>query len=1060
MTKDAGRRAASARACGPHWRRAVLTVWVWCGLAVGCVAAARAVTNGCPFVFVVDDFEQGVAAWTNADSARMEWGSDPGSSNRFLRWTARDDGIGSIVFGGLDRRRIDFSRYDILQFRYRVAGKTIWNINPIVQQYPFMQGYRALYYCIDTLDVRLGEWQTFTLDLRLVENSWPNTYSRDRQEFRFEINQLAGAGATEISIDDVVLMRNVLGLERTYAGEWSASGDGSQRWRFSIPVRNGDAAAHRVQAAIAAGSAGRCRGAVSPPEADVPAGTSVTFVVDVTIPADVVRASPPYTGEMVQAEFAMPDVPELRLRTLLPAGIRPAQPRHPCLLALPEQARWIREQYASAATRTNLDPMLVKLVAMGTNVLAYRPQYPPCANGGYGYTVCPVDQTNLVEVAMANLPEATYQCPHCGRFYRGMFYEAAMKGWAGVHRANGSKARGAGINYLVTGDRAYAAKAAEILRGYIDAYLRLPLGALTAGLHTQIPSSGATRIGGSFMQEKDWLTDLAIALDCIRDSGALTEDEVESIRERVLVPSASTMMDHRVGLMNLQWMINGAAVFAGLAADDAAVVARAVYGDHGVAPLMAGGYGADGMWCENPSYINVMALNAYPVLSVLFDSGILAYTPEMDLRYKAPWYLAAPDGRFPTLGTGGPPGMGILINGVKSIARLSKDPEIAWIDAQHPRVSASWGSAASPYFESVAAAFRARAPVSGARPVKPIEPKSMLFPDYGVAVLRTPGTDMYAALAVGRHLVHGHFNKLSVNAYGKGGWFIRNQWGGYGEGFLDFVEPTASSSTIMVDGRSQDADTGELLWQRSTAAAEVVSARERGAWKDVEHERTLVQTADWLLILDRCLAESPHTYDWLYHSTLSQFAWTNGPAVKEAVRVIGELPPAAGMLDGRAAADSPRGRLTTLGDTVCYQYFLPADEVKVASGRTEIAYARKDGSGMRMTLLTDDPKPGLFRTRNPKWSMDGLIFRRRAADAAFAVMLQPHAKGDVPGATVERVRLLDAKTGKAAGLRQAQAVRVTNGGKSVLVVVNYAGVPLKTDYGQVVASTDRVSVLD
>ena len=115
---------------------------------------------------------------------------------------------------------------------------------------------------------------------------------------------------------------------------------------------------------------------------------------------------------------------------------------------------------------------------------------------------------------------------------------------------------------------------------------------------------------------------------------------------------------------------------------------------------------------------------------------------------------------------------------------------------------------------------------------------------------------------------------------------------------------------------------------------------------------------------------------------------------------------------------------------------------------------------MRMTLLTDDPRPSLFRTRNPKWSMEGLIFRRRAADAAFAVLLQPHAKGEVPAATLERVPLLDARTGKAIGLRQAQAVRVASGERSVVVVVNYAGIPLRTEAGQVAPAADRVSVLD
>jgi len=80
---------------------------------------------------------------------------------------------------------------------------------------------------------------------------------------------------------------------------------------------------------------------------------------------------------------------------------------------------------------------------------------------------------------------------------------------------------------------------------------------------------------------------------------------------------------------------------------------------------------------------------------------------------------------------------------------------------------------------------------------------------YGKRRLRVVGR------GAGRCVLRGHRG----GAYGKGGWFVRNVMGGCGDHFREFLEPVSGSSTIMVDGRSQDADTGELLFSKSTPLA-------------------------------------------------------------------------------------------------------------------------------------------------------------------------------------------------------------------------------------------------
>lgn len=1006
--------------------------WADMALAAPPVAPAKV----WPETLVIDDFSQGLGRWKNEDSGKLELARDGADGKPYLKWTAADDGIGHIVFASLDKGSVDFSKYDLLHIRYRIGGKVLNNLNPVIQQYPFNQGFRALFYAIDTLDVRLGEWQSYTLDLRLLENSWPDSFSPTKQEFQFEIYQEAGAGTTEFSLAEVVLLRNVLRLQRSYAGQWRAGAAGAQEWTFQIPLVNTGKAPLRVQIAPVPGSFSAFMPEVKHAQLELAAGQNTTCDVTVSIPATAVKEKPPCYGEMVELEFAAEGMPELRLRTQLSCGIMAAaeRARHPVILGTPEHLRDLRRRYADPELRKGLDPYIVRVFEDAKHCLKHQPTYPPCANRADAFRQCLMDKAVLVEVPMPNLPETSYQCPQCGRFYRGMFYDAAIKGWFKAHMANAEAVQRAGIGYLLTGDQVYAAKAAEILKGCADVYLKLPIAA-GSGVHTQIVSSGATRIGGSFMQEQNWLTNLAVGLDCIWDSGALTPADKQRLRDQLFVPSANLMMDHRVGLMNLQWMIDRAGVFAGLAAEAPDLVARAVYGDHGVVALMDKGFLTDDMWRENPSYINVFANEGYPVLGTLFLNRILPYTPAMDRRYKAMWRLAAPDDRFPTLGTGGPPDLSIMFNGVKAIAKLSSDPEIAWIDQQKPFVRPI-----AMYFSAIAAAFQAegcKVPPEQAQPIKPV---TMSFPDYGVAVLRTPESDMYSALAFGRHLIHGHYNKMSVNAYGKGGWFMRNLWAGYGEGFSEHLEATAGSSTVMVDGRNQDADTGELLFLKSTGLAQLTCAREKGAWKDVEHTRTLVQTGSWLLMIDRCVAEKEHLYDWLYHGQTpgpknTALAWADGPAVKGAVDSLGKEP--------------------------CYPFFLPAEERAVGGDTMRVRYQRPDGSGVQLSLLNEAGTEGqLFRTLSEKrWPHEGLIQRQRGKTVRFAALFEPLAKGETAQAVLTPLALTDAKTGKPVAWAEAQAFVVAAGGTKLAAVVNYAGLALKLGDGTPVPGTDPVTAV-
>lgn len=975
------------------------------------LAAAAAET---PDVLVIDDFEKGIDRWENQDTGKLEWVDDAPQGKKALRWTASDDGIGHIVLKRLDRREIDFSQYQLLSFRIKIEGKPAWNVNPIVQQAPAVFGYRGLYYSIDTL-MPFGEWFEYTQDLRRWENAWPDTYSADKQEFQFEIAQLAGSGNTRVYLDDIRLLKNPLGLERSYAGAHSTLPDGSQVTTFRVVLTNRGTAPLTVAAALRKGSLEKFRIELPQPTRLLP-GQAAQAEVRVTAPAGLLANLPAWYGETAIVGFSVQEVPGLALYTELAAGTRPKQSPHPCILGTPDHVKRWQAQWADPAQRAKMDRAFQQFVARAEAALTREPAYPWLAHTGL--TQCPKDGARLAEVDVPDAPFHTYQCRTCGQAFSGPLFDAGMQGWLGEHLRNAGEARDLAFAYAITGRPEFAAKAAAILRRYVEVYPKLPNMSISQGSPVFSHTSGSTPIGGTFMRQHVWLTNLAIALDFIRSANVVAESDLEAIGDKVFVPAADVMLDHKVGAMNLQWMIASAGLFAGLAADRPGLVARSMYDPHGIRNLMRVGYLPDGNWWENPSYQNVCNGIAFPVLATCLHNGILPWEPRMKDILLAPFRVYGPDGRSPTLGTGSPGSVSYSVNALHSLAGMLKDPELAWVPYHHPMWRAT-SSSGQPYDSYLWALTWQEPPaVPEAQTRSPIPTTTTLLPDYGGIAMRLPGSDAYCYFNYGRELVHGHRNKLSINAYAKGGWFVRNVAGGYGDNFKNFLETIASSTSVMVDGGNADWDTGELLFHRETDNAVLASAREVGAWKDVEHERSIVFTGGPLIVLDRLKADRPHRYDWLYQSALCKL---------DLVR------------DGLRECAGP------LGETPLYESLVPDRSF----GQPRLAaFVRADGSGLKLAFL---PAGDLFSFK-ALGKTPGLLWRQEGASVGFAAAYWPHAKGEQGTPAIEPLPVM--RDGAAVGLEAGQAVRVTTPEGNWTVLVNYTGKPL-TCAG--ISSSDRVA---
>ena len=963
-----------------------------------------------PEVLKIDDFEAGIERWENEDTGKLETVNDAPQGEKALRWTAADDGLGHIVYKNLSRDEIDFSQYDLLVFEVKVDGKPIWNLNPIIQQRPAVYGFRGLFYSMDTLHP-FGRWFTFTQDLSRWENAWPDSYSRTNQEFQFEVHQLAGGGSTQVYLDNIRLMKNPLDVRPSYPGRWSRRPDGSQVTEFVIPLANTGDIPLTVRPSVAPGGTLDRFEVELPEPVKVPvAGTpenksdgGEVLRVRITAPASVVKKARPWYGETARIALTAGEVPGLVLYTDLAAGTKPDEVGHPSIVCRPDRMAELRKLYGAPDTRKTMKRPFRGMVRRGDQALSFTPEYPPVA--AQGRTKDPISGNKLVEIDVPNRPVRVYQDPESGRTYSGPLYDAGMQGWQQKHLDNAAAVKTLGLAYVVSGRTEFAEKAAAIMRPYITLYPELPLIAPRQGSPVGSVTSGTVPIGSTYMRERTWLSSMAIGLDCIRPAGVLSSDELKGLARNVFSPSAHNMMDHKVGAMNLQWMIQSASLMAGLAAELPDVTARALHDSHGIVRLTDVGFLDDGNWWENPSYQNVAKIAAYPALVTAIHNGIIPWNERFQTILKASYKLYGPDGRSPTLGTGGWTGYGQDNAAIAALAEWITDPELAWVAYNRkPRYSRNIG---------LLALFRGGKPqVPEEKAVSPIPEKTTLAPDYGGISLRIPETDRYCYFHFGRELTHGHRNKLSINAYGKGGWYARNVMGGYGHNFDDFLETSASASSIIVDGENADQDTGELLFHGSAAGAEIASGREVGAWKDVEHERTLVLTDSVLIVLDRCRSDGEHIYDWLHHTNRCRLILDKDNVTEPGIDRFGDS----------AHYDSlpPTGRFT---------------------GNRPVRWRRKDGSGLLTAFLPIGTRY-VTRVTDTFRNHESLLWRQKGKTVRFAAAFQPLAKEETGDVEIERISVVD-QAGKEVGLSTGQAVRVRCGSKVWTVLVNYSGGLLK-----------------
>ena len=184
--------------------------------------------------------------------------------------------------------------------------------------------------------------------------------------------------------------------------------------------------------------------------------------------------------------------------------------------------------------------------------------------------------------------ERSHRCPACGIVYSGEPYDSAW--WGLVNSRNYNAAHEMGLIYAATGEKVYAQKSVEILLAYAKHYPDYQV-------HGNIPYNGPGRSGAQTLDEANFQRNLAMAYDLVEEM--MTQEEKEYVRDRMFLPGAKFLMEHRKDqLHNHEVIISSAIAVIGILFERKDFIRFAVYEKYGLLYQLEHGMLPYHMWFE------------------------------------------------------------------------------------------------------------------------------------------------------------------------------------------------------------------------------------------------------------------------------------------------------------------------------------------------------------------------------------------------------------------------------------------------------------------------------
>lgn len=469
----------------------------------------------------------------------------------------------------------------------------------------------------------------------------------------------------------------------------------------------------------------------------------------------------------------------------------------------------------------------------------------PARGGHYHHFFCECGTQLEYPEDMEPKPETGYTCPACGKNHKGEKLDAAVR--REQHMALAHGVLFLGLAYQVEQDEKYAAKAAEILRKYAEAYPEPHTSQLEGGIIYQS------------LCESIWLIPLAAGYDLVYSSVSLSDADRQTINDKLIRPAAEGIASVGVGGNWHSWHLSAVGV-AGYAIGDQKLI------DYGLSEFrkqIANELGDDGLWPESVHTYHFFPLQAFCFLAeAAMHNGVDLYNWEarpgksLKAMFTSPLAYAYPNLQMPAINDGWfrvflPPHMYEL-----AYARLGGE-ELAWA------VQAGYEAQGWERF-GVWSLLRGKNLPSNPQPPAM---RSMNFPVLGIAALKSPGGAMMT-FDYGPFMGHGQLDKMGITLYANDRlWAADYGTPGYGSPIITWYTGTASHNTVLVDGKYQERTQEKILnFMQGGPRLEAVQSETEQAYPGVKHTRTIVRADDAFIVIDDLAGSSSHTYDFFFRS--------------------------------------------------------------------------------------------------------------------------------------------------------------------------------------------------
>lgn len=567
----------------------------------------------------------------------------------------------------------------------------------------------------------------------------------------------------------------------------------------------------------------------------------------------------PVVGGSAESAWAPPAV-------VLPEGVR-----HPVIACTPVERERLRQAWAG---RGPTHDAVAAVVRRADRALSQAVDFPPRGGQHNQWYQC-----EQCQVPLETVNPTSHRCPQCKTVYSGAPYDDVL--YSARHQQILQTMLDAAWAGTLTDDPRYVEFAKAVLLGYAERYRRYPYHANTEWNLLYRWVSGGRLFEQTLNEAVAMSTRIAPAYDLIHDSGTVSAEEHQRIRQGLILPMLENIDKYKAGINNWQSWHNAALFTGGAVLGDAGWMRKAVLGGNDsavdqfisqAANLEAKGLGkagnsflfqmehsvgADGMWYESSWGYHFYALQALVILAeAARRTGIdLWHAPRFLSMFTLPARTTLPDGTLPRFG-----------DDVSSSARGHADLFV-------PAYAASGAGEllallpTTPTWETVLAGREVVTP--GGPPTL----ESAVFPGAGHAILRTGGpAGLTTAFTFGPYGgFHGHLDKLSFVFFGYGEELGVDPGRARSQAYRlpvhkRWYKGTIAHNTVLVDGAPQAGVAARLTLFGAGAALATAAAECDQAYPGVLHRRALLQTGGYLLVVDDLTADKVRRFDWLYHN--------------------------------------------------------------------------------------------------------------------------------------------------------------------------------------------------